>query len=202
MYDKPENEIQKLENQLYELSAKLSELRKEYPPQKVANYHFQDLSGETSLLELFGKHQNLIAIHNMGQGCRYCTTWADGFNGLLSHLEHKFSLVLFSKDSPEVQRRFAHSRHWRFRMASHANTPYSLEQSVLPGKENMPGLVWYTREGTQIFRKNASVFGPGDQFCSLWSILSLGGFNEENWTPQFQYWKRPERLDDGGQNLI
>ena len=45
------------------------------------------LAGETTLLDLFGDRDTLLAIHNMGQGCRYCTLWADGFNGLLPHLE-------------------------------------------------------------------------------------------------------------------
>lgn len=202
MYDQAQNQVQKLENEIFQLTVKLNQARRDSAPIAVPDYKFRDLNGEVSLRELFGPHENLIAIHNMGQGCRYCTTWADGINGFVTHLEDKFGLVLLSKDEPELQRRFANSRGWRFRMASHAGTKYSTEQSVITGKENMPGIVWYTRSGDKVFRKNASVFGPGDQFCSLWPILSLGGFNEENWTPQFNYWKRPEKMDDGGQNLV
>ncbi len=55
----------------------------------------------------------------MGQGCRYCTVWADGFIGFLPHLENAMSVVLLSKDPPELQRRFANERGWRFRLASH-----------------------------------------------------------------------------------
>ncbi len=27
-------------------------------------------------------HRELIAVHNTGQSCRYCTIWVDGFNGI------------------------------------------------------------------------------------------------------------------------
>jgi len=39
------------------------------------------------------------------------------------------------------------------------------------------------------------------QFCSVWNLLSLAGQTEDNWTPQFSYWKRPQKMDDGGENL-
>ena len=70
----------------------------------------------------------------MGQGCRYCTLWADGFNGLLSHLESAMAVVLLSKDPPELQRRFANSRGWRFALVSGANSNYLSEQTVSAGR--------------------------------------------------------------------
>lgn len=191
MYEQPANEIQKLEK-----------IRKDAPPVPVKNYSFANIEGKTNLLDLFAGKDVLFAIHNMGQGCRYCTTWADGFNSFLTHLESRFAVVLLSKDAPETQRQFANSRGWRFRMASHAGTEYMQEQNVTPGNTNTPGLVCYMRKGEQIFKKNFSAFGPGDQFCSMWNILSLAGESEETFTPQFSYWKRPEKMDDGGQNLI
>jgi len=195
-------EIQKLEKELYEMTLKLGELRKANPPTEVKNYHFQTLTGEVSLKDLFAGKDQLFAIHNMGQACRYCTLWADGFNSFLPHLESKFSVVLLSKDSPEIQRKFANSRGWRFQMASHGGSDYLKEQTVLPPEANMPGIVCYERKGDLIFRKNASVFGPGDEFCSLWNVLSLAGHSEESWNPQYNYWTRPEKMEDGGQNLI
>ena len=95
----------------------------------------------------------------------------------------------------------AASRQWRFRMASHGGGPYIQEQTVMAGQNNMPGIVCYQLDGEKIIRRNASVFGPGDLYCPQWHILSLAGIGSEDWTPQFQYWKRPEKMDDGGQNL-
>ena len=195
-------EISDLEQQIFKLTSRLNELRKSNAGEKVPNYTFSTLQGETSLLELFGAHQQLLLIHNMGQGCRYCTLWADGFNGFLKHLESVMSVVLVSKDSPELQRQFANSRDWRFRLASHGGGDYIREQTVAEGVENMPGAVVYERDGDTITRKNDCVFGPGDIYCSMWSLLALAGRGESDWTPQYVYWKRPEKMDDGGANLI
>jgi predicted dithiol-disulfide oxidoreductase (DUF899 family) len=111
------------------------------------------------------------------------------------------SVVLVSKDPPENQRLFANSRGWRFRLASHGGGDYIREQTVLSGQENMPGVVAYELADDRIYRKNSAVFGPGDQFCSLWNLLALVGLGDDNFTPQFSYWRRPAQLDDGGQNL-
>jgi hypothetical protein len=108
---------------------------------------------------------------------------------------------MVSKDSPELQRKFANSRNWRFSLASHGGGEYIEEQSVLAGQSNMPGVVLYIREGEKIYRKNSSVFGPGDEYCPQWNLLSLAGVGPGEWTPQFNYWKRAEVMDDGGENL-
>lgn len=194
-------ELQKAEKELFELNQKIAKLRRETKPIPVKNYTFKTQSGDTTLLELFGDKEILFVVHNMGQGCRYCTLWADGFNAFVSHLESQFAFAVVSKDSPDVQRTFANSRNWRFKMASHGGGAYISEQSVTPGENNNPGLVCYERKGKEIFRKNVANFGPGDEFCAQWNILSLAGVSTEEWTPQFNYWKRPEKMDDGGQNL-
>jgi predicted dithiol-disulfide oxidoreductase (DUF899 family) len=197
-----EEEIKALETKLYELTTELQALRKANPGREVPNYTFSTLDGETTLADLFGGHDRLLVIHNMGQGCRYCTLWADGFNGFLPHLESAVSVVLVSKDPPAVQRAFANSRGWRFRLASHGGGDYIREQTAQTGADNMPGVVAYERQGEKILRTNAAVFGPGDEFCSLWNLLGLTGLGEADWTPQFRYWTRPEKLDDGGANVI
>ena len=112
------------------------------------------------------------------------------------------SVVLLSPDPPQLQRDFANSRNWRFRLASHKGGPYIREQTVMDGMDNMPGAVFYQRSDDQVLRKNSTVFGPGDRFCSLWHLLALAGLEEAGWTPQFRYWKPPATLDDGGNNRL
>ncbi len=197
-----DTDIAEIERQIFELTSTLNELRKTNAGEEIDNYTFDTLDGETTLLDLFGSHDKLLVIHNMGQGCRYCTLWADGFNGFLPHLESAMSVVLVSKDAPELQRQFAASRGWRFRLASHSGGPYIKEQTVMAGSDNMPGAVFYQRDGDQITRKNSGIFGPGDIYCSMWSLLGLAGLSEADWTPQYGYWKRPDKLDDGGANLV
>ncbi|MEM1436775.1 MAG: DUF899 family protein [Pseudomonadota bacterium] len=201
----PDNElleqISTLEASLYEQTLKLNELKKQLKGSPVPDYQLQTLSGPVSLSGLFGTHDRLLAIHNMGQACRYCTLWADGFNGFLPHLESTLAVVLLSKDSPSQQQTFAHSRGWRFRMASHRESNYLEEQGV-GGQGNYPGAVAYRKEGDQIYRLNAAAFGPGDLYCSQWNLLGLAGLTEADWTPQYRYWQRPAQLEDGGENLI
>lgn len=194
--------IRELEQQLFEMTTELNQLRKATPGTPVPNYEFQTLEGSVSLRELFAGNERLLVIHNMGQGCRYCTLWADGFSPFLPHLESAMSVVLVSKDAPEIQRVFANSRGWRFRLASHGGGEYIKEQTVMAGETNMPGAAVYELSGDTIERKNTCVFGPGDLYCSMWNLLGLAGLGEAEWTPQFNYWSRPAELDDGGQNLI
>ncbi len=198
----PAAEIAALEQQIFELNQKLLTLQKANPGTAVPDYTFATQSGEVSLSALFAGKDRLLVIHNMGQGCRYCTLWADGFNGFLPHLESALSVVLVSKDPPELQRRFANARGWRFRLASHGGGDYIREQTVQAGVDNMPGVVLYEREGDRILRRNSAVFGPGDRYCALWSLLGLAGLEDGDWTPQFNYWSRPAKLDDGGANLL
>ena len=195
------NALQEAEKQLLELTQKIAKLRKDSKPTPVMNYIFSDSTGDVSLLELFGDKDTLFVIHNMGQGCRFCTLWADGLNGFVPHVESHYALVLVSKDSPQIQRNMANSRNWRFKMASHGGGDYIKEETVSAGDTNSAGMVCYIRQGEEIFRKNSAIFGPGDEFCPHWNLLSLAGIDEAGWTPQFHYWQRPEIMDDGGANL-
>ena len=197
-----QEEIQATEAEIFELTQKLAHLRKDATGDEVDNYVFQTQSGDTSLLDLFADKEQLLLIHNMGQGCRFCTLWADGINGFLPHLESTLSVVLVSKDEPELQRRFANGRGWRFRLASHGGGAYIQEQTALAGQSNMPGCVVYERQGEKILRKSSAVFGPGDLYCSAWNFLALAGIGVSEFTPQYSYWQRPDVLDDGGENLL
>lgn len=196
------SEITRLEGQIFELTKQLAALRAESPGSEVENYSFETLNGQTTLLEMFGDHDQLLVIHNMGQGCRYCTLWADGLNGFVPHFESAMALALVSKDEPALQRRFANSRGWRFNLASHGGGDYIKEQTVMEGADNMPGAVVYERRDGRIYRKNSCVFGPGDLYCSIWPLLGMAGISDGDWTPQYKYWSRPQQMDDGGENLL
>ena len=143
----PKKRILELERKIGELTAELTSLRKASTGTPVPDYTFRTQHGDATLRDLFGDRDKLLAIHNMGQGCRYCTLWADGFNGLLPHLESVLAVVLVSKDPPSVQRQLANARGWRFRLASHGGGDYIREQGVLEGGDNYPGAVLYERTG-------------------------------------------------------
>ncbi len=190
-----------LELEIMEKAQKLAALRKAEPGVEIPDYKFKTLDAETTLSALFAGRDRLLVIHNMGQGCRYCTLWADGINGILRHLEDAMSVVLVSKDPPEVQRRLAQDRSWRFRMASHGGEDYIREQSVTSGERNYPGAVVYERRNGKIVRRGRAAFGPGDLYSPFWHLIALGGMSESDFTPQFHYWRRPQTMDDGGMDV-
>lgn len=194
-------EAQKLEFEIMQKSQQLAALRQSEPGVAVTNYPFATLDGDVSLADLFAGRDRLLMIHNMGQGCRYCTLWADGINGVLAHLEDSMAVALVSKDPPDVQRRMALDRGWRFRLASHGGGAYMTEQCAMGEHANMPGATIYTRDGDTIQRRGQTAFGPGDLYSPLWHFLSLGGIGAGDWTAQFHYWSRPQQLDDGGENV-
>ena len=194
-------EAEKLEYEIMQKAQQLAELRRQEPDVEVEDYPFQTAGGPTRLSDLFAGRDRLLVIHNMGQGCRYCTLWADGLNGVLDHLEDAMAVVLVSKDSPDVQRRMALDRGWRFRMASHGGGAYMEEQCVMGEHTNFPGAAVFEKRGDGIVRRGRTAFGPGDLYCSVWHFLALAGVAADGWTPQFHYWSRPQTLDDGGENI-
>lgn len=88
------SEADRLEQEIMEKAQKLAALRKAETPIAVGDYSFRTLDGETTLSALFAGRDRLLAIHNMGQACRYCTLWADGINGVLPHLEDAMAVAL------------------------------------------------------------------------------------------------------------
>ncbi|MCA9000586.1 MAG: DUF899 family protein [Planctomycetes bacterium] len=182
-----EETVQSLERQIAELSQRLIAKRAEVAPVVVANYEFATTEGSVRLLDLFGEHEYLLVVHNMGTFCSYCTLWADGINAFVPHLESVVSLVLVSKDAPQVQRAFANDRGWRMRLASHGGGEYLIEQVNAEGMENYPGIACYRRDGDRILRISSSVFGPGDLYCSIWHLLGLAGIGLGDWAPKKSY---------------
>ncbi|MGI9452208.1 MAG: DUF899 family protein [Geminicoccaceae bacterium] len=193
---------ERLEREIMEKSQELAALRQAEDGVAVEDYTFRTLDGEVRLSSLFGERERLLVIHNMGQGCRYCTLWADGINGVLDHLEDAMAVTLVSKDPPGIQRRMALDRGWRFRIASHEGGAYMAEQCAMGEHANCPGAAVYQRKDGRILRGGRTAFGPGDLYSPVWHFLALAGLGHEDWTPQFHYWRRPERLDDGGQNVL
>src|SRR6185312_8327527 len=92
------------------LRKKMRPLQQEIEPQEVPDYDFSTGAGTARLSELFGDKDSLFVVHNMGAGCPYCTLWADGFNGVLPHLENRAAFVVTSPDAPATQEKFKAGR--------------------------------------------------------------------------------------------
>jgi predicted dithiol-disulfide oxidoreductase (DUF899 family) len=185
-----DQEIDELSRQIEGLKAKLSEARRRRPKETVGNHTLLGTDGvPVSLSALFGEKDDLIVVHNMGRGCAYCTMWADGFNGVVTHLEDRAAFVVVSPDEPAVQAEFAESRGWRFPMVSAAGSGFTHAMGFedKPG-DYMPGFSVFRRlpDGS-IVRTGRDFFGPGDDYCSPWRLFDLldGGVGE--WGPKYRY---------------
>lgn len=143
-------------------------------PQKVDDYAFTTLDGTVRLSDLFGEHDDLIVIHNMGVSCSYCTLWADGYNGIHPHVITRAGFVVSSPDRPSVQKKMAESRGWKFPMVSHADSSFAADMGYVSAKGGwLPGVSVFRRENDTILRVSDAGFSPGDDFCSLWHFFDL-----------------------------
>lgn len=188
-----ENELRALMTERARLDEQIVAILKELPDTRpVQDYDLHTLEGSVSLKELFGEKRDLIVIHNMGKACVYCTLWADGFNGLLPHLENRAATVLVSPDSPQIQHDFASSRGWKFRMISGVESTFITDMgyaTVRDGKSSYsPGASMFRlmEDGT-IIRVAKTFFGPGDQYCSAWHLFDLLDGGAGTWAPEYVY---------------
>jgi predicted dithiol-disulfide oxidoreductase (DUF899 family) len=133
--------------QIGELRQKMRDVQAAVEPEAVKDYTFRRAGGGSlRLSELFGDKADLFVIHNMGQSCPYCTLSADGFNGAYAHLSNRAAFVLSSPDSPDKQRKFAESRHWRFPMVSHEGTTFTEDMGYRQDGGWMPGVSVFRRQ--------------------------------------------------------
>lgn len=168
--------IDSLERKVHELRQEITELRRTRTPEPMRDYSFLDAAGnEVSLAQLFGSHDQLVLVHNMGRGCSYCAMWADGFVGLVPHLQDRAAFVLTSPDEPEILKKIAETRGWNFPTFSLAGDDFVSDmgfQSEDGGYQ--PGVSSFAKapNGT-ITRVAKDNFGPGDLYCPVWHFLDL-----------------------------
>lgn len=182
---------------LHELYSELMERKEEYYNliKKVYRFPIKDYEVKSrtghpvKLSDLFGNHDELILVHNMGKKCPWCTMWADGFNGIIHHLEERAAFVVSTPDDPEVMRRFARSRRWAFNIVSTLGT--TLKKDL--GFEDDKGMY---HPGVSVIKKmddgtlmhiSKTPFGPGDDFCAVWYFFDMLDKSEPNWNPQINY---------------
>jgi len=186
-----EREIASLEQEITEKKVKLTRLKRNQPREEISDYELTGPEGTAiKLSEMFGPHDELILVHNMGKSCPYCTMWADGFNGVLKHLENRASFVVVSPDDYASQKEFAAGRNWKFKMYSASGSSFSKDMGFQDEKgDYWPGVSTFLKKDGKIFRVAKDFFGPHDNYCNVWHLFDLlpRGINE--WEPKFDYSK-------------
>lgn len=183
------DQIAELEREIYEKKQQLAELYRQSDDEPVEDHELVGSDGEAvHLSEVFDGRDDLIVIHNMGKGCSYCTTWADGFQGVLDHLEDRARFVVVSPDDPETQREFAESRDWSFDMFSDQTGEFTEAMGYTTEDGYWPGFSAFRRDDEgDIYRTGDREFGPGDDFCSIWHFFDLLADGADGWQPKYQY---------------
>ncbi len=157
-------------------------------PQEVADYEFKVPEGTVRLSELFGDHEDLMVVHNMGSSCPACTLWADGYNGLHQHVVTRTAFAVSSPDAPAAQQQLAASRGWRFRMVSHGGTTFAADMGYRSDQGGWrPGISVFKLAAQKIMRVSDAAWSPGDDFCTLWHFFDLLPDGAAGWRPKLHY---------------
>lgn len=185
----PQQQIEKIEDEIREKKKQLTQLRKKIKPKEVADTAFFDMNGKEVLLSsLFGDKNELLLIFNMGKSCRWCTLWADGFNGLTHHLASRAAFALLSPDKPEAAKEFSESRNWKFRVLSDFKSTLRKDLGLRDEKSITPAAATFSKdENGKIWFRSSAVFGPGDNYCIQYDLMDLLPENSEKWEPQYSY---------------
>ena len=170
-----------------DLRGKMRELQQSAEAQQVSDYEFSTIKGKVRLSELFGDKEYLFVIHNMGAGCPNCTLWADGFNGILPHIENRAAFVVASPDQPAAQQKFKAARGWRFRMVSYLDSSFARDMGYHSDNGWLPGVSVFRKRGKNIWRVSDSSFDEGDDFCTIWHLFDLLPEGANGWQPQYKY---------------
>ncbi len=179
-----------LESEIGKIREKIAALRKERAPEPVQDYELTGGDGaKVRLSALFGDRRDVVLVHNMGSRCPMCSMWADGLNGLLAHLENRAAFVVSSPDPVDVQRQFAESRGWKFRMVSLGDSTLAADLGFRNAKGNYwPGMsVLRRQDDGSIVRVGKTSFGPFDDFCPMFHIVALFPEGQNDWWPKLSY---------------
>jgi predicted dithiol-disulfide oxidoreductase (DUF899 family) len=174
--------------QIADLREKMRETQASVEPEEVADYSFATSQGSVHLSALSGGRPDLIVIHDMGVSCPSCTLWADGFNGVYNHLASRAGFVVSTPDLPDVQKKFAEGRGWRFPMVSHANKSFASDMGYGSTSGGwLPGITVFRMDGNRVLRVSDAAFGPGDDFCAVWHLFDLLPGGSSGWKPRYSY---------------
>jgi predicted dithiol-disulfide oxidoreductase (DUF899 family) len=206
------------EKEFTRLRDQLSRQRRELPWVKVEkNYVFEGPEGKRTLAELFEGRSQLVVYHFMfapdwEEGCPSCSFWADNFNGIGVHLNHRdVTLVAISRAPSEKLEAFKRRMGWNFKWLSSGNNDFnydyqvSFTPEVLKGQieynygnweadsSDMPGVSVFYQDGEGNIYHTYSAYSRGiDILNTAYNYLDLvpKGRDEADQTPHAQAWVR------------
>lgn len=191
------------EKEFTRLRDALSQQRRDLPWVKVEKpYAFDGPNGRETLPQLFGPRHQLIVYHFMfnpadDQGCKHCSFWADHYDGMGVHLNHRdVTFVAVSRAPLAKLQAFQQRMGWRFRWVSSAPsdfnydyhvsfTPEALEREAAVYNYSSDGPGMPDREGASVFYKDpqGTVFHTYSTYARGIDMLN-GTYNFLDLTPK------------------
>ena len=162
------------EKKFTRLRDELSRQRRALPWEKVdKEYVFDGPKGRETLPELFDGRSQLIVYHFMfapewNEGCKHCSFWADNFNGLGIHLNHRdASFVAISRAPLAKIEAFRKRMDSSFKWVSSGQNDFNYDyQASFAPQEVESGAAFYNfskfdvgvsdREGVSVFYRDPS----------------------------------------------
>ena len=155
------------------LRDQLSKERRQLPWVKVdKDYVFDGPQGKETLSELFDGRSQLIVYHFMfgpdwDAGCKHCSFWADNFDRIIVHLNHRdVTMVAASRAPYRKLESYKKRMGWNFKWVSSGNTDFNFDYQVsFTPEEEAKKKAFFNykiqdpdssdREGASIFFKDA-----------------------------------------------
>jgi predicted dithiol-disulfide oxidoreductase (DUF899 family) len=207
-YAKVRDELQAAEVALRDQRERVAELRRTLPRDTPIDdavlLEVRDgVRQPVRLSELFtGPDRPLILMHFMFGGsvqhpCPMCTSWADGYDGIVPHLLRRADFAIFVAGDPGAFGEYARSRGWRNARIVSAGESNLKRDLGFEGEDRsqLPGLSVFERsaDGTlHHFYSQSALLGPDgfrgmDLLNPLWHFFDATPQGRGDFMPSKQY---------------
>jgi len=146
------------EKEFTRMRDRLSRERRELPWMKVEKeYAFHGPDGVLELQDLFEGKSQLIVYHFMfgpdwKEGCPICSLWADNFDGINIHLNHRdINLVAVSRAPYNKPQAYKDRMGWSFRWFSSLGSDFNFDYHVSFEEDDIKGGKKYYNFGLSNF---------------------------------------------------
>ena len=138
------------EKEFTRLRDELSQQRRELPRVKVdKEYVFDGPNGRETLAELFAGRSQLLVYHFMfgpdwEEGCPSCSFWADNYDGIIQHLNHRdVTMVTISRAPSDQLQAYRKRMGWDFKWVSSLDNEFNRDYRVSFTEEDLKGETYY-----------------------------------------------------------
>jgi predicted dithiol-disulfide oxidoreductase (DUF899 family) len=144
------------EKEFTRLRDQLSQARRELPWVKIEkDYLFEGPNGKETLSDLFEGRSQLIIYHFMygpdwEEGCPSCSFWADNFNGIGIHLNHRdITLIAVSRAPLDQLEAYKARMGWSFKWVSSLGNDFNFDYQVsfIPDQLEKGEMIYNYRPG-------------------------------------------------------